>query len=56
MLREAADEVVCVEIPPDLWAVGAWYVDFRPTTDEEVAALLAENAEASVGSRRPASP
>jgi predicted phosphoribosyltransferase len=56
MLREAADEVVCVEIPPDLWAVGAWYVDFRPTTDEEVAALLAENAEVSVGSRRASSP
>jgi putative phosphoribosyl transferase len=43
VLAEAADEVVCVEIPPDLWAVGAWYADFQPTTDEEVAALLAEN-------------
>jgi predicted phosphoribosyltransferase len=46
MLSEAADEVVCVEIPPDLWAVGAWYADFRPTTDEEVIALLADSAGA----------
>jgi putative phosphoribosyl transferase len=55
LLGEAADEVVCVEIPADLWAVGAWYVDFQPTTDEEVEALLAENDEASVTSRRPTS-
>jgi putative phosphoribosyl transferase len=46
LLSEAADEVICLEIPADLWAVGAWYVDFRPTTDQEVAALLVENAEA----------
>jgi putative phosphoribosyl transferase len=39
-LRRYADEVVCVEAPPELWAVGMWYEDFRPTTDEEVAALL----------------
>jgi predicted phosphoribosyltransferase len=46
LLSEAADEVVCAEIPPELWAVGLWYQDFRPTTDEEVASLLAENARA----------
>ncbi|HEY4895041.1 MAG TPA: phosphoribosyltransferase, partial [Solirubrobacteraceae bacterium] len=44
-LRDEADEVVCVEMPDDLWAIGFWYEDFRPTTDEEVAALLAEGAE-----------
>jgi predicted phosphoribosyltransferase len=44
LLREAADEVVCLEVPSDLWAVGAWYEDFRATSDEEVARLLAENA------------
>ncbi|HWX95768.1 MAG TPA: phosphoribosyltransferase family protein [Solirubrobacteraceae bacterium] len=44
LLGDAADEVVYVEIPADLWAVGSWYVDFRPTSDEEVARLLAENA------------
>ncbi len=43
-LRAEADEVVCVEMPADLWAVGLWYEDFSPTSDEEVAALLDENA------------
>jgi putative phosphoribosyl transferase len=40
-LRQEADDVVCVETPVGLWAVGLWYEDFRPTTDEEVTALLA---------------
>jgi len=44
-LRRYADEVVCVEEPSDLWAVGYWYEDFRPTTDEEVAVLLAKYGE-----------
>ena len=44
LLGEAADEVVCLEVPADLWAVGAWYEDFRPPSDEEVTRLLAENA------------
>ena len=43
-LREVADEILCIELPEDLWAVGAWYEDFRPTTDEEVSALLADAA------------
>ena len=43
VLRAEADEVVCVEAPADLWAVGYWYEDFRPTSDEEVAALLDEH-------------
>jgi putative phosphoribosyl transferase len=44
-LRRHADEVVCVEEPAELWAVGYWYEDFRPTTDEEVAALLERYGE-----------
>ena len=43
-LRVEVDEVVCVQAPAELWAVGYWYEDFRPTSDEEVAALLAEHA------------
>lgn len=39
-LRDEVDEVVCVETPADLWAVGWWYEDFSPTTDEEVTGLL----------------
>jgi putative phosphoribosyl transferase len=46
-LRCWADEVVCVEMPTDLWAIGLWYEDFSPTSDEEVAALLAEHAGAT---------
>ena len=41
-LRGEADEVVAVEMPEDLWAVGAWYQEFGQTSDEEVIALLAE--------------
>jgi predicted phosphoribosyltransferase/dienelactone hydrolase len=37
-LRALADEVVCVEEPPDLRGVGAWYRDFSQTHDEEVVA------------------
>ena len=40
-LRGAADEVVCVSLPAQLRAVGEWYEDFTPTSDEEVARLLA---------------
>lgn len=39
-LSDDADEVVCVAMPADLWAVGYWYEDFSPTSDVEVAALL----------------
>jgi putative phosphoribosyl transferase len=38
------DEVVCVETPWSLGAVGQWYVDFSPTSDEEVARTLAAAA------------
>jgi predicted phosphoribosyltransferase len=39
-LGEQADEVVALDTPSTLSAVGAAYVDFRPTSDEEVVALL----------------
>jgi putative phosphoribosyl transferase len=37
-----ADEVVCVEMPEQLWAVGYWYEQFAPTSDAEVEQALAE--------------
>lgn len=49
-LRAHADEVVCVQTPADLWAVGYWYEDFAATGDEEVAELLASAARAPTGS------
>lgn len=40
-LRAEADEVVCLTTPALLYAVGQWYDDFRPTTDDDVCTLLA---------------
>ncbi len=48
-LSHEADEVVCVETPAELWAVGYWYEDFRPTPDEQVTRLLAANRERASG-------
>lgn len=39
-LRRLADEVVCLECPPDFQAVGLWYRDFSPTSDAEVVECL----------------
>jgi predicted phosphoribosyltransferase len=38
------DEVVCAKTPSDFGAVGAWYLDFRQTSDEEVCQLLDNSA------------
>jgi predicted phosphoribosyltransferase len=40
-LRAKADDVVCLLEPEAFSAVGIWYDDFTPTTDDEVCALLA---------------
>ncbi|HJU68589.1 MAG TPA: phosphoribosyltransferase family protein [Gemmatimonadaceae bacterium] len=36
-----ADDIVCVAMPERFFGVGAWYVDFTQTPDEEVVELLA---------------
>lgn len=38
---DEADELVCLNAPPDFQAVGQAYDDFTQTTDDEVRALLA---------------
>jgi putative phosphoribosyl transferase len=43
-LRAEAEEVVCALTPTLFHAVGAWYADFRPTSDEEVRDLLERTA------------
>ena len=43
-LRPLVDDVVTVMTPESFIAVGLWYLDFSPTTDEEVRALLANAA------------
>ncbi|MGH9223964.1 MAG: TIGR03086 family metal-binding protein [Acidimicrobiales bacterium] len=38
--RLVADEVVCARQPREFHAVGEWYRDFRPTTDDEIRDVL----------------
>ena len=40
-----ADAVVCVASPEPFRAIGQWYRDFRPTTDDEVVRLLHHRCE-----------
>jgi putative phosphoribosyl transferase len=42
MLGDEADRVICLRVPPRLYGVGMWYEDFKPVSDDEVLALLAE--------------
>jgi predicted phosphoribosyltransferase len=39
-LRREVDEVVCASTPDPFMAVGMWYEDFSPVTDDEVRELL----------------
>lgn len=41
-LREEAEEVICMQTPEPLMAVGAWYLEFDQTSDDEVRGLLQE--------------
>jgi putative phosphoribosyl transferase len=57
-----ADEVVAIEVPDDLTAVGAWYEDFEQVPDEDVVKMLAQapaprgGAEAPIEIASPAGP
>jgi putative phosphoribosyl transferase len=42
-LASEADEVICLRSPDPFVAVGLWYRDFTPTSDNEVRTLLARN-------------
>jgi len=39
-LRQEVDEMICAVMPDSFFAVGQWYVDFSPVTDDEVRDLL----------------
>lgn len=39
-LRSEVDELICLEAPADLMAIGLWYQDFYQVPDEEVVELL----------------
>jgi putative phosphoribosyl transferase len=42
--RAEVDEIVCAVTPEPFYAVGLWYEDFSPTTDDQVRDLLARAA------------
>ncbi|GGV27004.1 phosphoribosyltransferase [Streptomyces longisporoflavus] len=42
-MRAEADDVVCLQQPPDFGAVGFWYDDFEQVTDDEVIEALDEH-------------
>jgi predicted phosphoribosyltransferase len=39
-LARVADAVVCVVTPSPFAAIGQWYWDFSPTTDDQVMQIL----------------
>ena len=43
-LRDEVDDLICAMTPEPFHAVGLWYEDFSPTTDEEVQELLGRAA------------
>jgi len=51
-LATVADEVVCPETPAPFTAVGQWYADFAPVSDDEVVQLLDRAARAPEGESR----
>jgi putative phosphoribosyl transferase len=51
-LRAVSDEVQCVEVPEPFYAVGEWYRDFSPTSDDQVVAILGTAGHRGPG-RRP---
>lgn len=55
-LRREVDEVVCAHTPEPFYAVGQWYVDFSPTTDAEIHALLARAWSRDAALGRPSPP
>jgi putative phosphoribosyl transferase len=40
-LAAVADDVIALLTPEDFFAIGEWYLDFSPTSDDEVRQLLA---------------
>jgi predicted phosphoribosyltransferase len=51
-VRPYADEVVCLQAPPDFFAVGQFYRAFPQVEDEEVVALLAAPPQAAERAKR----
>jgi putative phosphoribosyl transferase len=56
LLAPEVDELVCLEAPPDLGAIGFWYRDFAQTPDEEVIELLERSRREQKERGRPEEP
>jgi len=54
--RDEVDEIVCAITPEPFYAVGLWYEDFSPTSDDEVRHLLAQAARSAPVSKEEATP
>jgi putative phosphoribosyl transferase len=50
-LRDACDDLFCVEVPDPFYAVGEWYHDFSQTTDAQVVEILRRAAAREGGKR-----
>ena len=48
-LAGIADEVICLATPMPFSAVGLWYEDFTPTTDDEVRRILSQGERQGAG-------
>ena len=51
-MAESVDEVVALQTPEDLLAIGFWYRDFSPTADEEVTTLMTRSIPMSATHER----
>jgi predicted phosphoribosyltransferase/dienelactone hydrolase len=51
-IKASVDEVVALQTPEDLLAIGFWYRDFSQTTDEEVTTLLRRSTPMSTTHER----
>lgn len=51
-LRRNVDEVECLEMPPDLMAIGLHYENFQQVTDDEVIEMLAKAAQMTEAANR----
>ncbi len=51
-LRQEVDEVVCLQIPEDFYAIGAYYDDFAQVSDDEVRRLLLEHGSGANPAQR----
>jgi putative phosphoribosyl transferase len=44
-LHDVCDDILCVAVPEPFYAVGEWYDDFSPTSEDEVVELLRRGAQ-----------